>query len=257
LNPLALVGRPDWRSAILAIVITLPWLWLMARGYLRRPAVWLTVAVAALLFAPSIALVQVPVQQALSAFWVAAIGVPAIQSNLVLVGLPSVFVAGAVQETVKLLIAMLGLRVLGEVRGRLNGLALGAASGAGYGGFEAFWVFNTVFATGFSWATVQLAGPAALLGFYERLVSVPFHVGAASISTYGYATGRTWRFLLAAILLHTLTDWLVVLYQAKAVGVFELEALITIASAAAIGPALWLRYRRSSSPNPAAGSAQG
>lgn len=244
MNPLYFVGLPDWRSALLALLFALPWLWLLARGYLRRPALWLTFVVAAPLFSPSIALVQVPIQLALNAFWIAAIGVPAIQANLILVGLPSVFVSGLVQETAKLLVAMLGLRLLHEPRGRLAGLALGAAAGAGYGGFEAFWVFNTVFAAGFGWATIQLAGPAALLAFYERLVTVPFHVGAAALSTYGYSTGRTWQYLLAAILLHTLANWSALFVQAKVVGALETEAWITVVSVVAIGAALWMRYRR-------------
>ena len=163
-------------------MFTFPVLWLLARGYLRQLALWVTLVVAAVLFSPSIALVQVPIQQALNAFWIGTLGVPAIQANLILVALPSVFVSGLVQETAKLLFAMLGLRLLGGPRGRLNGLALGAASGAGYGGFEAFWVSNIVFGMGFGWATVQLAGPAALLAFFERSATVPFHVGAASLS---------------------------------------------------------------------------
>jgi uncharacterized membrane protein YhfC len=249
MDPLRYVGPPDWRSTVLAVLFALPWLWLLARGHLRRPALWMALAVAAVLFAPSIALVQVPIQLALNSFWIAAIGVPAIQEHLILVGLPSVFVSGLVQETAKLVAAMLGLRLLGEPRGRLNGLALGAASGAGYGGFEAFWVFNTVFAAGFGLATVQLAGPAALLTFFERFVSVPFHVGAAAISTYGYATNRTWRFLLAAILLHTLANWSALFGQAKVTGVLELEVWVALVSALAIGAALWLRYYR---PTPVA-----
>ena len=229
---------------VLALLFTLPFLWLLARGYLRRPAVWLTVIVAAVLFSPSIALVQVPIQRALSAFWVGAIGVPAIRANLILVGLPSVLVSDLVQETAKLLFAVLGLRLLGEPRGDRAGLAIGAASGAGYGGFEAFWVFNSVFAVGFGWATVQLVGPAALLGFFERLVTVPLHIGAASLSAYGYAIGRPWRFLLAAILLHTLANWSAIFLQSQAIGAIGAEAWVAAISAAAIGSALWLRYRR-------------
>ncbi len=244
MNPLAFVGTPDWRSALLALLFSLPWLWLVARGYLRRPAVWLTLVLAAVVFSPSIALIQVPIQQVLNALWIATIRVPAIQANLILVGLPSVLVSGIIQEAAKLLVAMLGLRLLGEAKGRLSGLALGGASGAGYGAFEAFWVFNTIFGTGFGLATIQLAGPVALLGFYERFVTVPFHVGTAALSGYGYATGRTWRFLLVAILLHTAANWSALFLQAKVLGALEVEGWITVVSALAIGAALWLRYRR-------------
>lgn len=244
LNPFAFVGNPDWRSALLAALFTLPWLWLLARGYLRQPRAWLAVVVAAVLFSPSISLIQVPIQQALSAFWVAMIGIPAIKANLILVGLPSVFVSGLVQETVKLLIAMLGLRLLGERRGWRSGLAIGAASGAGYGGFEAFWIFNIVFGAGWSLATVQLAGFQALLPFFERFATVPFHIGAAALSGYGYATGRPWRFLLLAICLHTLANWSAIFIQAGVLGGIEAEIWIAIVSAAAIGTALLLRHRR-------------
>jgi hypothetical protein len=61
---------------------------------------------------------------------------------------------------------------------------------------------------------VQLGGPAALLAFFERFVAVPFHVGAAALSGYGYATGRPWRFWLVAAMLHAAVNYGVLLRQA-------------------------------------------
>ena len=64
-----------------------------------------------------------------------------IRQYLLVLALPSLLVASAVQESVKLGVAVLALRLRGQRRGAA-GLAAGAAAGAGFGGFEAFWVFN-------------------------------------------------------------------------------------------------------------------
>lgn len=244
MDPTSFIGVPDWRSALLALVLTLPWLWLLARRHLDRPAIWLVVVVAAVLFPLSIALIQVPIQQAYSSALLATVGLELSQANLIWAGFPSVLVSGLVQEVVKLLIAVLGIRLLGGRVGWPLGLAVGAAAGAGYGGFEAFWVFNLVFGQGWSWGTVQLAGVAALLPFYERLVTVPFHIGAAALSVHGFSTGRVWRFLLLAIALHTAANWSVLFIQAGAIGMVESEIWVTAVAVLSIGLALWIRYRR-------------
>lgn len=145
--------------------------------------------------------------------------------------------------SVKLLIAIAALRLLGATRKPLAGLALGAAAGAGYGGFEAFWVFNQVFASGLTWATVQLAGMGALLDFFERLFAVPFHVSSTAVAGYGYASGRPWRFLLLAILLHSAINYSIILGQAGVLSVVGLDTWAAVLSAATIGLAFWLRHR--------------
>lgn len=252
MNPLAFVGIPDWRSALLAAAFTLPWLAWLARGRLRSRWLWLALALAALLFPLAIALVQVPLQSALGALWNGLLDRPTIQRYLLLIALPSLLVASAVQETAKLAMAIVGLRLSGERSDAAAGLPFGAAAGAGFGGFEAFWVFNQVFAVGWSFAMVQLQGPLAALPFVERFFTVPFHVASAALAGYGYATGRPWRYWLLAVALHTVANYAAVMTQAGLLSPIATEVWIGVVAAFTFGGAAWLQRRTARKSLPAA-----
>jgi len=242
-DPRTFIGVPGWRSAVLAALFALPWLVALARGHLRRWQLWAALVAAAILFPFSIAWVQVPIQQGLNLLWTRLLTMPDIQRYLLAVAVPSIVTSGLVQESAKLLVAIAGLRLLGANRRPLAGLAMGVAAGAGYGGFEAFWVFNQIFASGITWATVQLYGVAALLGFIERFLTVPFHVGAAALAGYGYASGRPWRFLLLAIALHSLANYGAILLQAGLLDALSIELWVAVVGAVAVGLAFALRKR--------------
>lgn len=243
MNPLDFVGSPDWRSLVLAAAITAPWLILLAGKRLGRWETWAVVAAGIVLFPLSIAWVQVPIQQGITSLYGRWLSLINIQRYSLLLSIPVVVVSGLVQETVKYGIAVLGLRWTGEKDTPLAGLALGAAAGAGYGGMEAFWVFNLIFAAGFTWATVQLAGVAALLGFVERFFAVMFHVSLTALSAYGYTTGRSWQYLLLAIILHSLANYFAVFAQAGVISVAGVEIILALISLATLAAALWLRAR--------------
>ena len=242
-DPRAFIGTPNWRSAALAALFALPWLFVLARGHLRRWPLWAALALAALLFPISIAWVQLPIQQGLSALWTHLLDSAAIERWLLLIAAPSIAVSGLVQESVKALVAFLALRLLRAGHEPRAGLALGAAAGAGYGGFEAFWVFNQIFASGMTWGTVQLYGPAALLGFIERLFAVPFHIAVAALAGYGLATRRPWRFLLLASGLHAATNYGIILNQAGLLDALSVEVWVAAFALASMAGALWLRRR--------------
>jgi len=235
------VGVPDWRSVTLALAFALLWIVPLGRGWLRSRWFWLAAAIAAALFPFSIAWVQVPAQQALNAMWTGILEMQTIRQYLPLVASPSLAVASAVQESVKLLVAIMALRGLGQSRNPSAGVALGAAAGAGYGAFEAFWVFNLVFGSGWSWAAVQLGGIQALLAFIERFVTVPFHIGSAALAGYGFATGRPWRFWLLAVALHTVANYSTIAVQAGLIDYVSVEVWVAAVAVVTIGFALWLR----------------
>lgn len=248
MSPLDFVGVLDWRSAVLALIFAAPWLVLLAGRRLKSPWLWSILALGVLLFPVSIAWVQVPIQQGLNALWVNLFPVATIQRYVLLFGIPSIVVAGLVQEVVKFLIGMAGLYLIKERKTLRAGIALGAAAGAGYGAMEAFWVFNQIFEAGFTLGTIQLSGTTALLGFIERFFTVMFHIGEASLSTYGYASGRPWRFLLLAIGLHSLTDYMTVPLRAGLISVGWVEIVIAVISVATISVDLWLRVRHNRTP---------
>ncbi|NLF03122.1 MAG: YhfC family intramembrane metalloprotease [Anaerolineales bacterium] len=249
--PLDLIGVPDWRSAIIAVVLTAPWLVLLARGRLRHRALWLIVEAAALLFPLSIAWVQVPIQQGLGVAWQRVLSPEVISRYLVLIGMPSIVVSGLVQEVVKFALAALGLRLMRDQRGPCTGLAVGAAAGAGYGAMEAFWVANSIFAAGFTWATVQIGGPWGLIGFIERFFTVMLHVGVSALAGYGLAAGQPWRYLLLAIGLHALANTSALLLQTGRIGLLGAEGMVAVIAVAALGAALWLRNQALRQPEPA------
>ncbi|MHB1415982.1 MAG: hypothetical protein ACYC1C_12105 [Chloroflexota bacterium] len=252
MDPSAFVGVPDWRSAALAAVFTLPWLIWLGRGWLRSPRLWAAVVFGAAVFPFAIAWIQVPLQSALNTLWVSTLDQATIQRYLVALAIPSLLVASAVQEAAKAGVAILALRLFGgRAKTPRAGLALGAAAGAGLGGFEAFWVFNQMFGVGWSWAMVQLAGPLALLGFVERFFTVPFHVGSGALSGYGYVTGRFWRFWLLAVALHTLANFAAVLLQVGVLGAVATEVWLAAVAVLTIGVAIWLRRAApGSAPSP-------
>lgn len=234
----------DWRSALLAAGFALPWLALLGSGWFKGRRVGIAAAAAlagAVLFPLSIAWVQVPIQGVLNSLWGSLLSVAEQRRYLLIVGLPSLIVASVVQESAKLLLAAGALRLLGGERKPRVGLALGAAAGAGYGGFEAFWIFNTILASGWTWATVQLAGVPALLGFVERFFTVPFHIGTAALIGYGCATGRPWRFWLLAITLHTLLNYCSLLIPAGLLDAIGTEVWCGAVAAVTLGAALAAR----------------
>ena len=243
MNPLDFVGTPDWRSAVLAVAFALPWLLLLVGRWLRRPWVWVVIVLGAALFPVSIGWIQVPIQQAINALYVQHVPPETLQRYALLAAVPLVLIAGLVQEVVKFIDAVGGLFLIRARHVPAVGLALGAAAGAGYGAMEAFWVFNQIFAAGFTWATVQLGGIAALAGFIERFFTVMFHTAVVALAAYGYATRRPWRYLLLAIALHTLVDYLVPLLQYGVITSVETQILVGLVSAAAMVAALWVGWR--------------
>jgi uncharacterized membrane protein YhfC len=243
MNVLEFVRGPDWRSVVLALALIAPWLALLSGRRLGRLSAWAALVAAALLFPPSIAWVQAPLQQAINVLYLRLLTTDTLTRWTLLLGVPVVLMSGLVQETVKLAVAAFALRRTDDEHVARAGLALGAASGAGYGGAEAFWAFNQIFGAGFAWATVQMVGPIALLGFVERFFAVMFHIGVSSVAAYGYATGRRWRFLVLAIALHTLANYGVLLVQADLLSRVGVEVWGGIIGVATMTGALVMRAR--------------
>ncbi len=203
------IGVPDWRSALLALALVALWLLPLLRRSRLFPALLLALVLGALLFAPAMGWVQVPLQQLLPQLQSLWLTPPARDQPAMLVWvLPSLLVASLVQEAVKLLVS--GMAALpGRQRGARQLSLLGAAAGAGFGGFEAFWVFNQIFASGLSLASVQLGGPVVLLGFLERLLTVAFHCGTGALLGYGLGQRQVGSYFALAVGLHTAANYAV------------------------------------------------
>lgn len=236
-----------WTLILLSVVLALACGAIWLTGYwppvLKKPWLWALAAVSAFLTWTAIAFVQVPLQnwtgQLLVHFWSPLV----LQRWLLLAGIPQIWLSGLVQEGAKL-VPMVGY--WGWNKFSLTpkqGLIVGAMAGAGFGVFEAVWVFNTIFASGFNWHSVEVGGYMALLGFWERLFSVGFHIAISALAGYGLARRLGWQFYLIASVLHGAANYSVVLLQSGRLTAVQTEIYIAVFAAVVTAVALWLRWR--------------
>ncbi len=226
----------------IALALGAIWLGAFAPPIHKRPWLWAVLAGGAILFGPTIAFIQVPLQfganKALLHFWDQA----TLQQHLLFAGIPALLFTGLVQEGLKLMPALVYMERKQPISNR-DALILGAVAGAGFGIFEAVWVLNTVFASGFTWATVQLQGWQALIPFWERFSAVGFHIGATALAIYGWNKGKGWQFYLLVAFLHIILNYSVLLLAAQVFTVVQLEIYCSVLAAAILATALWLRWR--------------
>lgn len=101
----------------------------------------------------------------------------------------------------------------------------GIAYGLGHGGCEAAWVFFTQV---LPLANQGRAGFGVIIGSWERIFTIMVQIGLSFVVLHAVKTGRK-RYLILAIALHTLVDFLIVIGNIWIVeGLITLEGLITI-----------------------------
>jgi hypothetical protein len=237
----------NWVLILVAIAIGIGfgaiWLTPYWPPVVKRPGLWLVAFVSALLTWTAIAFIQIPLQgwsgQVLAHFW----GQFTLLRWLLLASIPGILLSGLVQEGAKLapVIFYWWRNHWDSTPG--FGLIAGAVSGAGFGVFEAIWVHNTIFASGWTWGTVETSGFLALLGFWERFFSVAFHIAVSALAGYGLAKRLGWQFYLIASFLHGATNYSVILLHKGLLTSVQVEIYIAILAAATTALALWLRWR--------------
>ena len=227
----------------LGLAFAAVWLALYRPPLLRERWLWAVGAVSAFLTWTAIAFVQLPLQtwtgDLLQQFWTTAV----LYHWLFLTSIPVILLSGIVQEAAKLA-TVIGFRWKAGGRLSVRTIVLaGAVAGAGYGIFEAVWVHNTLFASGWTWALVGQQGYTALLGFWERFFTVGLHVAASAIAAYGLARGMPWRFYLLAVLLHAVVNYSPVLAQRGTFSPTGVEVYVAVVAVLVSVLALWLRHR--------------
>ena len=170
-------------------------------------------------------------------------------SWLLLAGIPQIFISGLVQEGAKLVPVVAYWWRKGRSIDPKLGLAIGAVAGAGFGVFEAQWVHNTVFASGWSWQAVQSSGIGALAPFWERFFAVAFHIAASALAGYGLARGWGWQFYLLASFLHGGLNYSAVALSAGLISVIQLEIFAAAWAVLVTGGALWFLWRQPVAPS--------
>ncbi len=232
--------------AAIAIGIVFGAIWLTPYWppVISKPGLWVVGIASALLTWTAIAFIQIPLQswagQALLHFW----NQSTLTQWLLVAGIPQVLLSGVVQEAAKLVPVGLYLRRNHWSLTPRFGLIAGAVSGAGFGVFEAVWVHNTIFASGWTWSVVGTSGLLALLGFWERFFSVAFHIAVSALSGYGLAKRQGWRFYLIASFLHGATNYSIILLRKGLLTAIQVEIYIAVIAAGVNVLALWLRWHK-------------
>ena len=238
----------SWTLVLLAIAIGVffgaIWLTPYRPPVVKRPGLWLVAIVSAFLTWTAIAFIQIPLQgwtgQILTHFWDQF----TLLRWLLLAGIPSILLSGLVQEGAKLVpVGFYWWRNHWSFTPKF-GLIAGAVSGAGFGVFEAIWVHNTIFASGWTWSMVETGGFLALLGFWERFFTVAFHTAVSALAGYGLAKRLGWQFYLIASFLHGATNYSVVLLQKGLLTSVQVEIYIGVLAIAVTALALWLRWHK-------------
>jgi len=236
-----------WNMALIAIFLALVfgavWLILYRPLLIRKPGLWIVAVAGALLTWTAIAFIQIPLQSFAGSALLVIWSQDTLLTWLPLAGIPQMLLSGLVQEASKLVPVIVysknnHWRLLPKL-----GLIAGAVSGAGFGVFEAVWVHNTIFASGWTWSVVEANGILALLGFWERFFTVGFHIATSALAGYGLAKGMGWRFYLLAAVLHGILNYSVVLLQAGILNSIGVEIYIAVVAIATTAFALWLRWR--------------
>ena len=211
----------------------------------KKPWLWAVLVGSAILTLVAVSFIQIPLQvwagQVLNNFWTQDV----LARWLLLAGIPQILLSGLVQEGAKLVPVVVYWWRSGKNIGPKLGLAIGAVAGAGIGIFEAVWVHNAIFASGWSWAAVETGGFMALAGFWERFFTAAFHIAACALAGWGLARGWGWQFYLLASLLHAIMNFSVVLIYSGTIAAFQVQIYVAVWAMLVTGGVLWLRWRKS------------
>ncbi|MBA7713135.1 hypothetical protein ES703_122134 [subsurface metagenome] len=241
---LSFFANPSALGIGLAIAFGAIWLAPYRPPLFKRPWLWVVLVVSVFLALAAVSFIQIPLQllagQAMSNVWSQEV----LMRRILLMGIPAILLSGLVQEGAKLVPIVLYWRREGRSLDPKLGLAVGAVAGAGFGAFEAQWVHNTIFASGWSWEAVQTGGLMALAPFGERFFVVAAHTAFSALAGYGLAKGKGWQFYLLASCLHALLNYSVLLLQSGALSMIQVEIYIASVALAVTAWALWLRWRK-------------
>ncbi|MFC1920898.1 PrsW family glutamic-type intramembrane protease [Chloroflexota bacterium] len=235
----------QWHQLILGVGLALLFGAIWFAGYwtpiLKKPWAWWILATSAFLSWVAVAFVQLPLQiwtgQAINHLWEPE----TITNWLLLIGIPQILLSGLVQEGSKLVPVVVYWWKHDKIISPRTGLLIGAVAGLGLGLFEATWAHNQILASGFTWEMVESGGLIMLSGFWERFFAVSVHIAMSAFAGYGLAKGWGWQFYLLAALVHSVTNYSVILLQKGIFTTIQLE--IYVAVVAVIITAVVLRIR--------------
>ena len=228
----------------LAVVFGVIWLLGHQPPLVKKPGLWLVAIFSAFLTILAMTFVQIPLQYYYGQAIESTLSQNTIADLLLLVGIPTVLISGLVQEGAKMIPMVFWWWRSGKKLDPKTGLIIGALAGAGFGIFEAVWVHNQVFMVGWTWEYVNYGGIEALIPFWERFWSVASHIAVSAIAGYGLAKGKGFQFYLVASVLHSIVNYLTILYAKGVITTNQLEVILAAFAALIMLAALWLRWRK-------------
>jgi RsiW-degrading membrane proteinase PrsW (M82 family) len=243
-----------WEPLLVAIGLALAFgaIWLVCQWppLFRRHWFWAVAVFSAFFTLLAIVFIQVPLQyyvgQALSHFWNATV----INSWLLAAGIPGILLSGLVQEGAKMVPMVFWWWRSDRSIGPRLGLAIGAMAGAGFGIYEAFWVHGSVLASGWTLSLIGQYGFLGIAPFWERFMTVAFHIAASSLAGYGLAKGLGWQFYLIAAGLHGLLNYVALPYSKGYFSVNQVEIYVAVVAMLVMMVVLSLRWRQEEEAGP-------
>lgn len=239
----AFFANPSVMGIGLAFIFGAIWLACYRPPLLKEHWLWAVLIASAIITPVAISFIQIPLQelagQILGIFWSQEILI----RWIFLAVIPAMLLSGLIQEMAKLVpVIVYWWRKGKDIDPRL-GLLVGAVAGAGFGIFEAQWMLNSIFASGWSWEAVQTNGLVSLTGFWERFFILAFHTASTALAGYGLAKGKGWRFYLMVSLVHAFLNYSAVFAQTGLGTLIQMEIFIAVVSVLTAGVALWLRWK--------------
>lgn len=242
---LSFFANPSAPGIGLAIAFGAIWLVLYLPPLRGKPWLWVVLIVSAFLALAAVSFIQIPLQALAGQAKIDLWGQEVVMQRILIIGIPTVLISGLVQEGAKLVPIVLYWRRDGKNLDPKLGLIVGAVAGAGFGAFEAQWVHNTLFASGWSWEVVQAGGLMALAPFGERFFVVAAHAAFSALAGYGLAKGKRWQFYLIASCLHAFLNYSAVLLVGGVItSAVQLQIYVIVYALSVTGWALWLRWRK-------------
>lgn len=227
-------------SICLAVVFGIIWLLGHQPPLAKKPGLWGVAIASAFLTVLAMAFIQIPLEYSLEK----GLGVYTYLEWILVAGIATVLITGLVQEGAKMVpMVFWWLRNDRKISPK-EGLIIGAFAGAGFGVFEAIWMHNLTFMSGWTWEYVDYGGIEALLPFWERFWAVALHIALSAIAGYGLAKGKGFQFYLLASVLHGAVNYLAIIYVKGILTANQMEIGIAVMAALIMLIALWLRWRK-------------
>jgi RsiW-degrading membrane proteinase PrsW (M82 family) len=229
----------------LAFIFGLIWLAFLAPRDLNRVPTWLVFILGAVVMAPCIVWIQIPLQNWVADLLTNWLGQDVLMNNIYLAMIPIILLSGIVQEGAKMIPTVIYWFYKGRSIDPKLGLTIGAMAGAGFGILEAQWVNNLILTSGWTLGEAQTAGFLGFAGFWERFFTVGFHISLGALTGWGLAKGWGWKFYLAAAFIHSFSNYSVVLVQTGKLTGLQIEIIIAVIAVIVFGFIGWLRWKKS------------